>query len=314
MIKRIRHTSFKLIAMSFVVASSLVISGCTEGIQYFASSFLENLEEEQPPSKISYPTRLYRIDFGHSQARKAVVFITGSGCEGLRNYLAPYLDNGISGEFTVFALEKPGVPKRSIGQRCTDEFRRLVTFDNLLEQNSILVDAISSGAYGEFEGISVFGVSEGAIIGSALSEYNDKVERVALVGFGGLSLIDSWEILFSSKRTFLDPKIVKERVANSDDPDELVYGNTVRYYRSILNVYPAGHLLASRSPVLAVMGEKDQHVPIESLHYLQSAFNKAGQSDRITTIQVNGANHPLVGENEDHKHRIFKTISEFLAE
>ncbi len=133
----------------------------------------------------------------------------------------------------------------------------------------------------EFSSIVILSIAEGAMLLPIIYEnMNDKDNVTAMVsiGFGGLSMNESYNIL--SKRTDLPqgyfepyfniPKIFTP--SNSglfDSYEEDYYGFSFRWLSSIVNIRPYEYYENIHIPILFVHEENDYVIPVESTQYIQ---------------------------------------------
>lgn len=293
--------------------TSCVLAACATArkADYFISSVLTDLPAYAAPAAAEPASRLYRLDLA-DDPKHAVLFVTGSGCASLSVYLRPYL-RGLSGDIAVFALEKPGVGLWDTGSACTGDYLDTATFDSRVDRNIAVLDALAMGAYGDFDRISLIGVSEGGTVASGLAAAKPLVDSVVLIGEGGMAQSRALRLLHSTGRSTVDPDQITQRLSLGYNTREMVYGQTLSYWKSFLDVEPARLLRQSDARVMAVMGEEDQQVPIESLAYLEDAY-QGRSSSKLISVRIKGAGHNLIGQWRDFKPDVFRSVSEFLAQ
>jgi esterase/lipase len=159
------------------------------------------------------------------------------------------------------------------------EERAMYTANNLID---CYVESIN-GYLSEhsFKSIILVGTSEGAMVLPLIYEkLNDKnsVKAIVSIGFGGLSLYDSYVIL--SKRPNLPPmwigmyqyfvEVFKPGLEiYPDSYDKDIFGTTYRWFNSFKNIRPFDYYKNIDIPILFIHGKKDYNLPVESTQYIQ---------------------------------------------
>lgn len=303
----------KVTLTAFSIFVCFTLTGCqaTRQIGMLVSSKLTPLEYVSPASGATPSERLYIVESGIDSGRNALLFIGGSGCTSHGVYLGSYL-SGLTGNYTAFALEKPAVSKGAIGRSCTSEYHEQNVSEAIMQRNLAQLDGIMRGDHGQFQTVSIFGVSEGAVIASQLAALHPDINRVVLIGSGGMDQQTALRLLRDSKRSSIDVDIVLSKLEANDDKQEVVYGQSLAYWQSFLSIDSADSLITTDMPILAIMGSEDRSEPIESLYYLKDRFAE-NDKENLTLEVVDGANHTLMRGNKDMKPALFRKVSEFLG-
>ncbi|MCU7905325.1 MAG: prolyl oligopeptidase family serine peptidase [Candidatus Thiodiazotropha sp. (ex Epidulcina cf. delphinae)] len=294
-----------------VLLTLSVLSGCASvrQVQYLLKSTSLPLEQLQAPVAATPATTIYAFDSG-SNPSHAILFLTGSGCASLVNYLRPYLD-GLRGPFRIFALEKPGIQYRDTGLFCSDEFLAENYFAARRDRALAVTDWLLSGGAGLFEKVSLFGVSEGGVIAGEIAALRSGISSVAIIGSGGMSQRQALRILYARGEISMDIDALEKKVSRSPNSFDKSFGQTYRYWSSYFDVSPTEALLLVNAPILAIMGVKDSSEPIESLDYLVQAFENAGKKN-LEVKRLEDANHVLSRGGEDLKPVIMDAISGWI--
>lgn len=195
---------------------------------------------------------------------------------------------------------------------CSTEFLDSYAYQNLLARNRQGQQWVMRQSGKRL--IAVIGVSEGATIAAQLAADQPTIPRLVVIGDGGLSFRKAAGILASRQET--RPQIERAFAEVAADPDnarETVFGMTYRYWSSILDVDPMPIYQQVHQPILAIMGENDESVPIESLYYLRDRFRDAGR-ENLTTMVVPGASHTLVRDGEDIRPAVMGKIAVWISQ
>ncbi|MCU7935579.1 MAG: alpha/beta hydrolase [Candidatus Thiodiazotropha sp. (ex Dulcina madagascariensis)] len=287
-----------------------ILSGCASvrQVQYLLKSTTLPLDRLEAPVAAAPATTIYAFDSG-SNPRHAILFLTGSGCASLVNYLRPYL-NGLNEPFRIFALEKPGVQYRDSGWFCSEKFLAENYFEARRDRTLAVVDWLLSGDAGDFEKVSLLGISEGGVIASEIAALRSGISSLAIIGSGGMPQRQALRILHARGKASVDIDALERQVAKTPGSLDSSYGQTYRYWSSYFDVSPADALLHTSVPILVIMGTKDNSEPIESLDYLVRVFADAGKKN-LDVKRLEGANHVLSRNGEDLKPGIMGMISEW---
>ena len=134
----------------------------------------------------------------------------------------------------------------------------------------------------DFSSIVLIGFSEGALLLPFVYEKmdgKDKVTAMVSMGFGGLSMYESYGIL-SSTRSFYPPDWIEffadvlatfnpEKSDYPDSYEEDYFGLTYRYHKSFMHIRPFDYYKNIDIPILFIHGDDDDVIPWESTFYLQ---------------------------------------------
>jgi pimeloyl-ACP methyl ester carboxylesterase len=132
-----------------------------------------------------------------------------------------------------------------------------------------------------FSSIILIGSSEGAILLPLIYErMNNKDEVKALVsmGFGGVSIYESYSVLSLLPDTPPDYKNMYQYFVEKYQPGlteywdsyaEFVYGITYRWFNSFKDIRPFDHYKNIDIPILFIQGDFDYSIPPESTIFIQ---------------------------------------------
>lgn len=132
-----------------------------------------------------------------------------------------------------------------------------------------------------FSSIVLIGTSEGAILLPLVYEKmtdKDKVAAMVSISFGGMSMNESYNILSKRKDlpeglfgAYFDlPKIFSPSSKEIYDSfEENYFGQTIRWFNSILNIKPYDYYKNIIIPILFIHGESDYKVAVDSTRYIQ---------------------------------------------
>lgn len=259
---------------------------------------------------------LYSVAIGDGAAPirpKRMLFVSGSGCTSLGRFLRPYLAP-IRAPHRVFAVEKPGIAEGDLGFACSDAFHAADILPAILARQRAALDWLRRGGDGGSGPVTLFGVSEGGSVAVALAAEAGPaiVDRVIVVGSGGLPLRRSLQILASRDRLPIDVEALFSEVAS--DPHAVSrrrLGHAHAYWSSMLDADPLPAYLRLQVPTLVLFGEQDRSVPVESAWHLREALRIAGRRN-VTVGIVPGADHTLHRDGQDLKASLFRYASEGL--
>lgn len=301
-----------IVAMGLlVVVFGLTLSACGFGRKaeiYIVSQQTELLQIDgfsQMPIGDAGAPRGYYFDTGANPTTN-VLFVDGSGCTSPSAFVPAYL-RGLQGAARVFVLEKPGVQKGDKGFSCSDEFYAHDNFETRLAQNNALLDWMIKQKTPAQKTV-IIGVSEGGPIAAALTHRRDAdLDAVLIIGAGGWPQRQSLETLAARGAPF-DVAALDAKIAVDPNSQERIYGHSVAYWASYLDVALADDLRETRTPVLVVMGSDDQSEPIESLEFLE-----AQALPNVKTLVINDADHVLMAGGQDFKPKVLTAFSDWVG-
>ena len=277
-----------------------------------------------PPERLSIAAEggtsltLYAVDVGDASAAavpRRMLFVSGSGCTSLRHFLSPYLAS-LRAPYRVYAVQKPGVGDGDLGLTCSDAFHTADTLPLILARQRAALDWLRRGGDGAHGPVTLFGVSEGGGIAVALAAEAGPavVDRVVVVGSGGLPLRRSLQILASRDQLPIDLDVLSAEVAS--EPHSVAkrrFGHAHAYWSSMLGADPLPAYLRLQVTTLVLFGERDRSVPVESAWHLRDALRMAGRRN-VTVVSIPGADHALHRDGRDLKAPLFRRVSAWLTD
>jgi pimeloyl-ACP methyl ester carboxylesterase len=301
--KRLKWMAWGIVIIGMIMSGS----GCTK-VGYWISSVVNPLEPFPIVFEDGVSSAYYTITTGDKQGPETVLFfIGGSGCASLQYYLRQYFHE-LHGVMQIFALQKRKVSDRTTGMgTCPQGFDEANHFKQWVSDQSQFLTAMLAQFPHMPTRVVVFGVSEGGNVAAALAASHPTVTHLVLIGSGGMPQREELRILLVQQGYPGDVEGDFQRVAN--DPESVtkrLYGQTHKYWTSVLDVDPLTYLLPLQIPILVGFGERDQSVPHASLDVLQQQFAASGKTN-LTVKIFSGADHTL----KDTKGHSFK--SEFFA-
>jgi len=248
-----------------------------------------------------YKGRYYEHTYGDPGAVDTLIFfVQGSGGETAQ-LVCRFLLNGVSGDVRVFALEKRHVSSWSTGKGHPSR-RYLESYSPsalLADEKELLAHVLAKKETGG-KNVVVLGVSAGGMTAMELARAVPQVTHLAVLGEGGMKGLDSFRLWARQHdQDFVDA--LWEDVRADPSPTREVAGYSARCWYELLAADPMGVLEGLDIPIFAVMGEKDEEVPVESLRYLERAFRDLGKAN-LTTKVYTGCDHAL-DECGDHPGR-----------
>jgi pimeloyl-ACP methyl ester carboxylesterase len=158
------------------------------------------------------------------------------------------------------------------------------TADNLL---NCYIESIN-GYLSEhsFSSIILIGTSEGAMLLPLIYDRmnnKDMVKALVSISFGGLSLYESYSILYIYPDLHSDYKAMYQyfllafEPGKTDYPDsfkEDVFGITYRWFNSFKDIKPFDYYKNINIPVLFVHGDYDYNIPVESTTFIQENLSE----------------------------------------
>lgn len=301
-----------------IIVTALSACSIATPIRYAAESALDPPEHPPIGAPDGTDLMLYSVAIGEGAASdrpKRMLFVSGSGCTSLKHFLRPYLQP-LRTPYRVYAVQKPGVADGDLGLACGDAFHAADTLPAILMRQRAVFDWLKRGGDGGNGPITLFGVSEGGGIAVALAAEAGPavVDRVVVIGSGGLTLRRSLQILASQDLLAVDFDALSAKVAS--DPHSVAkrrFGHAHTYWSSMLDADPLPAYLRLRVPALVLFGEKDRSVPVEAAWHLKEAMRAAGQTN-VTVQTVTGADHALRRDGKDLKPSLFRGVSDWLKD
>lgn len=301
--------NFELTRLPLVFLMALSLGGCAGG---YAAYMTDSLLDPPSVAVVSELTgeslELFAIDT-EPNPRQALFFVSGSGCTSLRYFMRDYF-RGLTGSYRIYAVQKPGVAQMDAGWNCSHAFLDRYTHDELVRRNREALRWVQSQWPGTLAG--AIGVSEGGNIAAQLAAENPSIGKLLVIGSGGMPFRQVAQLL--ARKRNMTAQVDAALVQIDADPSNaqtLVFGMTPRYWSSVLDNDPADIYRRVKQPILLIVGEKDENVPVESAYFLRDQLRATGAS-RFMLEVVPGANHFLVRDGRDLKPEIMQRISLWL--
>jgi pimeloyl-ACP methyl ester carboxylesterase len=243
----------------------------------------------------------------------AVFFYGGSGCPSWKSVMPGYVD-GLAVSARVFFLIKRFVADRSTGASgCGGDFDLANNPGQwVADYSEFITDQVNLLAPRP-RNIVLVGVSEGAIPAARIAaRLPVGVTHLVIIGSGGYSLRQSLATLKAKGAIGFDVDSGWRKVAT--DPrsiEKTWYGSPYRWWSDVIDIDPLPDLLRLDIPVIVGFGEKDESVPVESVHLLESAFTQSGKHN-LTVKVYPGADHRLNADGVSYRESFFAQLSQWL--
>lgn len=296
----------------FVPVLCFALSGCAGSYPaYVADAVVDPPSVELVREPSGETLEIYQIDT-QPAPKRTIFFVSGSGCASLRYYLRSYFSR-LPGSWRVFALQKSGVDPFTTGLAgCSRRFDERNTLPQIWVRNR---DALRWVVARRGKVDAVMGVSEGGALAAALAAESKDVERLVVIGSGGMTTREGLGILARKGGFLASAEQLRSGLEAVDaDPrstEKRFLGLPHLYWSSTLDRDPIPIYLRVSQPSFVFFGEKDQSVPVESAYLLRDRLAAAGKSNIKVEI-VGGASHTLVRDGVDLKPEIFSRVGEWL--
>lgn len=299
----------------FALSLTFALSGCT-AIQRTAHMYSN--EAPQPLSfqyKDGGSSTYYSFVVSDASQSDTVVFFYGAtGCPSWKSVMPGYV-SGLTVSARVFVLNKRFVPDRSTGLfNCGREFHLANNPDQWVADYSEFIMAQISSIAPKPKNIVLVGVSEGALSAAKVARLSPEITHLAIIGSGGYSMRKSLATLRQKGAIQFDVNSGWEKITT--DPRSIEkdwYGNPYRWWTGIMDIEPITDLLKLNIPILVGIGEQDQSVPVESVHFLETKFKEAGKDNLILKVYPE-SDHRLNGNGISHRNEFFAELSRLLQQ
>jgi len=288
---------------------SMLLAGCSTAYMSFARDALLAPPEMTVVDVGEKRLEIFSVDTGPNP-QQAIFFVSGSGCASLRYFLRSYFE-GLEGSWRIHSVQKEGVGGLETGGNCSDAFRASYNYDILLERNAAALEWVKSRSPNSVS--AIVGVSEGGTIAAALAAENPEIDRLVVIGSGGLSLRQMTQIL--AERQGRPEELAAGLAAVDADPANLgrdFMGMPHPYLASVLDVDPLPIFARVTQPTMLIIGEEDESVPVESARYLARSLEEYGKSN-VTLTVIPGADHTLRRDGQDLKPALMARLSRWLG-
>jgi hypothetical protein len=282
MIKNKKLLLLFLSILVFVISCKTYISN-NETYTYNKRNPYPNMEILKYNNRLAY-------NFPNKKSNKLIIITEGSGFESVLGIkedgiwsqvgMGSQLLQELHTNYTLLILEKLN---RQPGKVYFEDMedRANYTAENLLVGYVETIDCYF--AEHDFSSIILVGASEGAMLLPLLYEKmrnKDKVIAMISIGFGGLSMYESYTIL-NTKRTGYPQDWIEmfSDILNTFNPrnnskfpnsyEENYYNLTYRWFSSFFHIRPFDYYKNINIPILFVHGMNDYNIPFESTAYIQ---------------------------------------------
>ena len=300
---------FHMLALSL----ALFLSGCT-AIQRAAHMY----GNEAPVAQTfrygdGGSSTYYAFYFGNAAQADTVLFFYGAtGCPSWKSVMPGYA-TGLTVDARVFALNKRHVPDRSSGLfDCGREFHLANNPERWVTDYSEFIAAQLDSISPKPKTVVLVGVSEGAIPAVKIATRTSAVTHLAIIGSGGYSMRQSLTTLRQKGSIGFDIALGWQDI--SSDPssiDKSWYGNRYRWWSDVMDIAPLDDYLKLDIPILVGIGEQDQSVPVESVHFLEAQFRNAGKRNLAVRVYPD-ADHRLSRKGVSLRSEFFAALGNLL--
>lgn len=251
---------------------------------------------------------LFSIRTGNASSESVipVFYIGGSGCTSLSVYLAPYF-SGANAGLEIFGLDKTGVEKGDLGLSCTPAFWGNYNHDELVRRNLVALNMLQQ-RYPD-DPIVLVGTSEGGPIALEMAGRVPDIGKVAVIGAGGMTQRKELELLFERRGATSDFQGISTRIdANPDSIEAFELGYPNAYWSAVLDRDPLAYRQELTMPILFIIGENDENVPVASARLANSKLSNS------QLIEWPNADHVFQTPQGDQRAAVLRRVSEFLLE
>ena len=104
-----------------------------------------------------------------------------------------------------------------------------------------------------------------------------------------------------------------QRIRANPQSEELIFGNSFRWWADALDRRYADDLLRSSLPILLVQGARDGHAPLAAAQRARDLFKQAGQAARLTYWEEEGLDHFMKDANGvSHEEDVMARIADWI--
>lgn len=213
-------------------------------------------------------------------SNKLLVMIQGSDRESITTRFGVGAEGATLG-YDILYLEKYSYDNKELYDKTNCRERRIEDIEFVV--NHVIEDIYDNN----LEEVLIFADSEGGTIAPEIACKIDKVTHMIIMGAGGYSQAQEFEILLNNEiENGKEGKFIKAGIKNqqelkakfketSDNPTYEKYwlGHTYKYWDSFLNYKPDRYLECLSIPVLYIIGKEDESVPYQSVEYLANKFS-----------------------------------------
>jgi|GEM_PF-472619 len=282
----------RLLICILLVFSISLVSGCSTKVGVFISANINPLEPDEIRFKDGHASNFYTVQKGNaSETDTLLFFIGGSGNVSYNYYVQTYFEE-LSGNVTIYALQKRFVSPRETGLfEPSSSFYEYNHYPQLVQDQKEFIQYILTNTDHTGKNVIIFGVSEGGNIAAKVSSEIPETTHLMLLGSGGMAGIEEFKLW--GDRHSIDFEKIKQAVAKYPTSiEKKALGHAYKYWSSVLPIDPMDSLEKLEIPILAAIGGSDEMVPIESLYFLSNEFIRRGKKN-LTVKIFPDCNHVL---------------------
>ena len=242
----------------------------------------------------------------------AIFLIGGSGCASWQIAIPRYFQ-GFSRPAHVFALNKRHVEDRSLGiLPCSTQFHEHNNLEQWVADYGEIMRAKLDSLQPRPKHVVLFGGSEGALPASVLAANSGLVTHLALMGFGGWSILQSLDHMATGYAYEPHSRdILKTIAAGPMSLKDEMHGNPYRWWTQVAGFNPMPVLESLTMPIFVGMGEKDINVAPASALALGQRFRELGKTNLRVTIYP-GADHILRAAGKTYRDDYFGALAQSI--
>jgi len=282
---------------------------------------------QQGGRQISY----YRAD--HGADKPTILFIQGSGCdswferqddgtlEPRSNALSIILDRH---DINALLVEKPfnNGEDADRGDDCSRDFIADFSADTWQAALFAVLDDARRTQPPDASPIMVFGHSEGADMAAYLVGADPSIQKAAIIAGGGLDIAfemtsfayigGGWTGVREEEAGKMSDRM-RAIMAGKGQDDEILWGSSLRQWRSFLRRPPGLELLKSKADLLLVGGTRDKDASMLAMEASYALLVAAGHN--VTIRRLVGADHRLMvhGERTETRRHYNQAIDWLIA-
>jgi pimeloyl-ACP methyl ester carboxylesterase len=279
--------------------STGLLAGCSVAERAVLGGYLitHRMQGHELRMSDGYLDHYFVRTYGNEGATDTLLFyVQGSGSETAQ-MTCRFLLDGIPGNVRAYALEKRYISQWSTGKGDPPQthIEHHTPSSWLADQKEFLKHVLGESDL-RGKNIVVFGASAGGMIAAQLAQQVPQITHLVMLGEGGMKELDAFRLWGRRHGTDFDE--VCRMVRADPSPSKALGGHSHRWWLETLETDPMDTLGTLEIPVLAVMGEADESVPLETLTYLREEFARRGKTN-LTTKVYTGCDHAL---DECHGH------------
>lgn len=291
--------------------SILLVSGCSTMPSMFISATINPLKPYSIKMSDDYHANYYVLNKGVDNDSGSILFFIGGSERASKNYYLKSYFKNIANSTTVYALQKRHIGHRETGlQEPSNSYHQNNHYVQLVKDQKEFIQSILSKINHSNKKIIILGVSEGGNIASQLASEVPQTTHLVTIGSGGMVGIEEFRA-WGKKQNINFDKVYEQVKKDPDSIEKKILGQTYRYWSSVLPVKPMSSLKKLDIPILAIIGEQDEMVPVESVRFLSSEFERLGK-ENLTVKIVPDSNHALKDSSgKENRGEIMKFVSEW---